>query len=147
MPVQLAAQVQEYAKKHKHCLDDASLYLVYADLNFDNLLITDNGELYLIDFEMFEIAPLDFLLDVWQRMMIHPFIYANEDDHECTTATDYTSLFLWLKKFVPELFFSLNVRERVNLYGFAYELNMLKRYPMSNLPLQRIQSFLNGVAW
>ena len=144
---QLAVQVLEYAKKYGHCLDESSLFLVYADLHFDNLLVAYNGAHYPLDFEMLEIAPLDFVLDVWQRMQIHPFIYANEDDHELTKAKDYASIMLWLKKYAPELFLSPNVRERVDLYGFAYELDMLQRYPMADGPLHRIQSYLNGVAW
>ena len=44
------------------------------------VLVTEEGKVVLIDFEMLEAAPMDMVLDVWQRMLIHPFTYANEDD-------------------------------------------------------------------
>ncbi len=71
----------EYADKHIGVFKDTECSLVYYDLHFDNLLLTENGRLVLLDYEMMDVAPRDLVLDVWQRMLIHPFTYANEEDH------------------------------------------------------------------
>jgi hypothetical protein len=147
IPPALAKRTLLYTLDHIHCLDDKKLFITYADLHFDNIIITECGRLYLLDYEMLEAAPCDFVLDVWQRMMIHPFIYANEDDHALTLPEDYRHILSWLKKYAPSLFLHPYVRERVNIYGILYELNMLRDYPMGDWPIERIIKYLDGVEW
>lgn len=147
IPPVLAQRVLHYTLDHVHCLDDKRMHLVYADLHFDNLIITENGKLYLLDYEMLEAGPCDLVLDVWQRMLIHPFIYANEADHAQTVPRDYQHILTWLKKYVPDLFKHPHVRERVSLYGVMYELDMLCNYPMAGLPIERLEMYLDGMAW
>lgn len=124
-----------------------SLKKLAEDLHFDNLLLSENGRLYLIDYEMLEIAPKDFVLDVWQRMLIHPFTYANEDDHKKTIASDYVNILTWLKKYAPDLFIHQYIKERVNIYGILYELDILRNYPMGDWPIERIEAYLEGMVW
>lgn len=147
IPVSLAERAAEYTRRHTDCLDDTTLFLVFADLHFDNLLLSENGRLYLIDYEMLEIAPKDFVLDVWQRMLIHPFTYANEDDHEKTIASDYVNILKWLRKYAPDLFIHQRIKERVNIYGILYELEILRNYPMGDWPIERMEEYLKGMKW
>ncbi|MDD4124856.1 MAG: phosphotransferase [Eubacteriales bacterium] len=147
IPPFLAEQVRSYMHENSGCLDDKTLYLVYADLHFDNLIIDKTGKPYLLDYEMLETAPRDFVLDVWQRMTIHPFTYANEADHELTLPKDYTYILSWMRKYAPELFDHPRVSERVNLYGILYELDILRDYPMGDWPIERMEKYLKGVEW
>lgn len=147
IPPALAKRALCYTLDHLNCLDDKKLFLAYTDLHFDNLIMDDNGRLYLLDYEMLAAAPCDFVLDVWQRMLIHPFIYANKDDHALTVPEDYRHIISWLKKYAPDLFSHPNVRERVNIYGILYELNILRDYPMGGWPIERLGKYLDGVEW
>jgi thiamine kinase-like enzyme len=147
IPPALAKRALCYTRHYLNCLDDKKLFLTYADLHFDNLVMTENGRLFLLDYEMLEAAPCDFVLDVWQRMLIHPFIYANEDDHALTVPQDYRHILSWLQKYAPSLFSHPHVRERVNIYGILYELDILRDYPMGGWPIERLEIYLNGVAW
>ena len=144
---ELADRVMVYARQNIHVLDNAELYTVYNDLHFDNLIVTENGRINLIDYEMLNAAPRDLVLDVWQRMLIHPFTYANEDDHELTVPEDYSMILRWLKQYAPELFGHPHVRERVNLYGIAYELHLLMDYPLAEWPMERLNQYLDGLDW
>lgn len=147
IPPSLAKRALLYTLDHLNCLDDKKLFLTYADLHFDNLIMAENGRLYLLDYEMLAAAPRDFVLDVWQRMLIHPFIYANEADHALTVPEDYRHILTWLQKYAPDLFSHPHVRERVNIYGILYELNMLRDYPMGGWPIERLGKYLDGVEW
>ena len=109
--------------------------------------MTESGRLYLLDYEMLEVGPRDLVLDVWQRMLIHPFTYANEDDHEKTVPQDYTHILAWLSEAAPELFSHPRVRERVNLYGIVYELDILMDYPMGDWPMERLEAYMDGMKW
>lgn len=147
IPIELADEVKAYVIENSEFLDDEKLYLTYADLHFDNLLMANDGRLYLIDYETLEVAPRDYVLDVWQRMLIHPFTYANEDDHELTAAKDYTHIISWLREYAPEIFSHNHVKERVNIYCMLYELDILRSYPMGDWPIDRLRNYLQGVIW
>jgi hypothetical protein len=147
IPPALAMRAFCYTLDHSDCLDDKKLFLTYADLHFDNLMMTEKGKLYLLDYEMLEVGPCDYVLDVWQRMLIHPFTYANESDHALTVPQDYQHILSWLQKYAPSLFSHPHVRERVNIYGILYETNILRNYPMGDWPIERLGKYLDGVEW
>ena len=136
-----------YVHKYAYVLDDTQLYPVHTDLHFDNFLVKDDGSIVLIDFEMLEAAPKDMVLDVWQRMLLHPFTYANEEDDPHTHAEDYQSLMIWIQKYAPELFSHPQVRRRVNLYAICYELDCLCEYPRAQKPTERLERYLKEVLW
>ena len=147
IPEELLDRATSYVNRYAHVLDDDRLYLVYNDLHFDNLLVTDSGRVILLDFEMLEIAPKDLVLDVWQRMLIHPFTYANEEDHPHTHRDDYRNLLIWMQRYAPSLFAHPEVRRRVNLFGIRYELDILCDYPMAEWPIERLRQYLNENLW
>ena len=144
---ELLSKVLSYVQTHAHVLDDVQSVLIHYDLHFDNFLVTEEGKVVLIDFEMLEAAPMDMVLDVWQRMLIHPFTYANEDDHEHTHPKDYTELLVWMQKYAPDLFSHPEVRRRVNLYAIRYELDLLCDFPMAAWPMERLERYLSEDLW
>lgn len=142
IPEELAAAVQKYITDNRDSLTDTELFPVYSDLHFDNLLVDETGRMWLIDYEMMEAAPRDYLLDVWHRMLVHPFTYANEEDHEHTQPEDYTQITVWLREEVPELFAHPELQKRVNIYSLLYELDLLTEYPGAAWPTSRICHWL-----
>lgn len=147
IPDDLLQRVMAYIHRYAYLLDDKQQYLVYNDLHFDNLMVTEEGRVVLLDFEMLAIGPKDLVLDVWQRMLIHPFTYANEDDHEHTHPKDYVHLLDWMQEFAPSLFCNPYVRRRVNLYGMIYEMDLLCDYPMGAWPRERLERYLSETLW
>lgn len=144
---ELAAQAYQYVQQNIGVFDDEKLYLVYNDLHFDNLIVHDDGKIFLLDYEMMAIAPKDLVLDVWQRMLIHPFTYANEEDHPLTKPEDYSKLLCWMQKYAPELFMHPDVRKRVILYGIQYEFDILCEFPLAEGPMERIAIYLKNTLW
>lgn len=142
IPKVLAEDVRKYITENSSCLRDSELLPVYSDLHFDNLLVDREGRIWLIDYEMMEAAPGDYLLDVWHRMLVHPFTYANEEDHEHTKPEDYTRITEWLREEVPELFSHPALQKRVNIYSLLYELDILTEYPGAEWPICRIGHWL-----
>ncbi|MBR4961553.1 MAG: phosphotransferase [Clostridia bacterium] len=142
IPAELAEEVRRYITENGDVLEDTTLCPVYSDLHFDNLLVDGEGRMRLIDYEMMEAAPRDYLLDVWHRMLVHPFTYANEEDHEHTKPEDYTEITRWLREEVPELFVHPLLQQRVNIYSLLYELDLLTDYPGAAWPIERIGHWL-----
>lgn len=131
-----------YAEQHRDVFGEEDCVPVYNDLHFDNLMVTEDKRIVLLDYEMMTVAPCDRVLDVWQRMTIHPFVYANEDDHPLTKPEDYRNLLYWMRDAAPHLFAHPSVRARVNLYGIRYELDLLCDYPRAAWPEERLRIYL-----
>ena len=144
LPAETAEAVRRYITENSDVLDDGVLYPVYSDLHFDNLLVDGTGRMWLIDYEMMEAAPKDYLLDVWHRMLVHPFTYASEEDHEHTRPEDYTQITAWFREEVPELFSHPRLQQRINIYSLLYELDLLTEYPGAAWPMERIGHWLVG---
>lgn len=142
IPSELAEEIRKYITENSNVLTEPYLFPVYSDLHFDNLLADKNGKLWLIDYEMMEAAPRDYLLDVWHRMLVHPFTYANEEDHEHTKPEDYRKITIWLREEIPELFAHPELQKRVNIYSLLYELDLLTDYPGAKWPIERIRHWL-----
>lgn len=142
IPVELAEAVQKYIAENSGVLTETDLIPVYSDLHFDNLLVDETGKLWLIDYEMMEAAPREYLLDVWHRMLVHPFTYASEEDHEHTKPEDYSKITVWLREEVPELFSHPDLQKRINIYSLLYELDLLTEYPGAKWPIERIRHWL-----
>jgi len=142
IPADLAEAARNYITDNSSVLNDAELVPVYSDLHFDNLLADETGKLWLIDYEMMEAAPREYLLDVWHRMLVHPFTYASEEDHAYTKPEDYGKITVWLREEVPELFAHPNLQKRINIYSLLYELELLTEYPGAQWPIQRIRHWL-----
>lgn len=142
IPQTLAHNARKYIMENSSALDDRDLFPVYSDLHFDNLLVDREGRMWLIDYEMMEAAPKDYLLDVWHRMLVHPFTYASEEDHEYTKPEDYARITEWLREEEPELFAHPALQKRVNIYSLLYELDLLTEYPGAAWPVERIGHWL-----
>ena len=139
----MAQKVQNYVRDNAYTLTEEGTSLVYADFHFDNLLVHESGKIYLIDYETLCVAPKDYMLDVWNRMMIHPFIYANEKDHNQAKQEDYTHILEWLQKYLPDMFHIKNLNKRISLYGIDYDLRILLDYPNDELLLERLEKAIS----
>jgi len=142
LPEGMAERIRNYTLLHSGALAPQPYVLCYADLHFDKLMLSPQDELYLLDYETLQLAPADYVLDVWDRMTVHPFIYANEEDDPFAVAQDYRSILVWLKKYAPQLFNAPDLEHRLALYGLKYDLRQLESFPGHPLLLERIERSL-----
>lgn len=145
IPEEPGRRTAEFIRANAGLLQEEALYLVHPDLHFDNLIAAEDGKLFMIDFEMLEAAPADYAVHVWNRMEIHPFNYANEEDDPLTLPEDYRFLMAWMRKYAPELFAYPKSDVRIAMYSLVYELELLCDFPMAANPVERIGRYLEGV--
>ncbi len=100
-------------------LDKNEYSLVYNDAHFDNF-IYDKGKLFLIDFDRVLFCPIDYELMIIKSMCDQPWKFANEEDEKNVKKEDYQNVLGWLEEFYPKLFDIPFLKERIELYQFAY---------------------------
>lgn len=147
IPEETGRRTAEFIRANAGLLQEEALFLVNPDLHFDNLIAAEDGTLFMIDFEMLEAAPVDYALHVWNRMQIHPFNYANEEDDPLTLPQDYRFLMTWMRKYAPELFVYPESDARIAMYSLVYELELLCDFPRAWNPLERIEKYLECVRY
>lgn len=128
--------------------------LIHGDLTFENVLWDGARVSAIIDFEWSRGAPSDLELDVFLRMCALPSLHVADDYQQITRAEDYANIPDWLAQDYPELFDVPRLRERLELYSLAFDLNELVQFPprgdARSLPplhaLNRIHATLAGRA-
>jgi len=124
--------IKKYVKMNQHCLDEQKIALVYWDTHFDNILVKDNLIVGILDFERTELASIDFVLDIINKMMEFPKKYMSEAFEQYARKEDYAQLQSWFKEFYPELFLFKNLETRFSLYALENDLRVLLDWPNSD---------------
>ena len=131
---------------------DLTQTLIHGDLTFENVLWDGTRVSALFDFEWARPAPPDLDLDVFLRMCALPSLHVADDYRQLTRSEDYVHIPDWLADEYPELFEVPRLRERLELYSLAFDLNELLHFPprgdARSLPplhaLNRIHATLAG---
>ncbi len=123
--------IREFVNKNQHFLDEQKIALVYWDTHFDNILVNDNKIVGILDFERTELASIDFVLDIVNKMMEFPKKYMSEAFEQYAKKEDYAQLSSWFKEFYPELFAFKDLEKRFAMYALENDLRILLDWPNS----------------
>lgn len=115
--------------KMKMYLKSNDFRLVHSDIHFDNLVMCENKELKIIDFETAIYAPIDFELDIFLRMCNYPMKYASEETEKYVREEDYKNIERYLKEDYKELFEGIYYNERHCIYDLEAYLRLLPEFP------------------
>jgi Phosphotransferase enzyme family. len=89
---------------------------IHNDIHFDNILY-NNGIIKIIDFERCKMAPIDFELSVFFRMVNMPKLYANKEIKNYVELEDYRFIPIYIKKYYPELLSATYLEQRLAIYN------------------------------
>jgi serine/threonine protein kinase len=134
-----ANELKVFNKEDKETINDAfskfddylfsdDFVLVHNDLHFDNIFY-NNGEIKIIDFERVLIAPRDFELDIYYRMIRNPIKFASEEEEKYIKESDYLNIIKYTKEYYPKLFDIPNLEKRLAIYDMVYYMEQIIEYP------------------
>ena len=115
-------------KKYDEILSDNRFSLIHNDLHFDNVLIDENQNIKLIDFNDSIIAPFDFDLRILFMSVHLPWKWANIEMDPLQKPKDYRYLFDYVKKYYPEVNSINHLEERMLIYWVLDEFKLLPKY-------------------
>jgi len=110
-------------------LESAEFRLVHSDIHFDNVLIDENNNLKLIDFETAIFAPIDYELDIFLRMCNNPLKYSSEETEEYVNVEDYKNIPIYFKEYYTEIFNFEYYEIRHLIYDLEANFRLLARFP------------------
>ena len=124
------------SERFDECLKDNNFTFVHNDLHFDNIFY-DGQNIKVIDFEKSKVAPIDFELDIINRMVGTPQSFAGYDTEKLVKFKDYQSIPKYINKYYPEMTNIKYLEERLWIYDLVYRLDQLVNNP-NNLYLRSL---------
>ena len=114
--------------KYDEILSDNKFSLIHNDLHFDNILIDNNQNVKLIDFNDSIIAPFDYDLRLLYMSAETPWKWANIEMDPYQKPEDYKHLFEYIKKYYKELNNVKYLDERMLVYRILDDFKLLPRF-------------------
>lgn len=114
--------------KYDEILSDNKFSLIHNDLHFDNILIDNNKNIKLIDFNDSIIAPFDYDLRLLYMSVERPWKWANIKMDPYQKPEDYKHLFEYIKKYYKELNNVKHLDERMLVYRILDDFKLLPRF-------------------
>ena len=114
--------------KYDEILSDNKFSLIHNDLHFDNILIDNNKNIKLIDFNDSIIAPFDYDLRLLYMSAETPWKWANIEMDPYQKPEDYKHLFEYIKKYYKELNNIKYLDERMLVYRILDDFKLLPRF-------------------
>ena len=109
-------------------LSDNKFCLIHNDLHFDNILIDNNQNIKLIDFNDSIVAPFDYDLRLLYMCEETPWKWANIEMDPYQKPEDYKHLFEYIKKYYKELNNVKHLDERMLVYRILDDFKLLPRF-------------------
>ena len=103
--------------------------VVHGDLTFENVLWDGTKITAILDFEWARGAPRDLDLDVLCRFIQWPHLHVDPAVAAHTKPSDYSNVLSWMAQAYPELFSHRMLRQRLALYGIAFEVRATLQNP------------------
>ncbi|HYG36500.1 MAG TPA: phosphotransferase [Clostridia bacterium] len=126
IPARILAMAEDYYAQHRDLLAESIPALVHADLWPGNVLVDQGRVTGILDFEFAIRAPRDYELVLIEDFCLYPRDFI-EADCSPYSAADFADFFNLLRKHTPALFAIPHLRERLNLYHLAFNLNLYLR--------------------
>ena len=99
--------------------------IIHGDLHFDNF-IYDKDNLYLLDFERYKVAPIDYDFKIFSKCTTLPYLWASVKTDMQAVESDYENLIDMFLENYKELSEIPNIKERLEFYSLLESLNNYK---------------------
>lgn len=125
--------IEESLKYYEDILVDNRFVLSHNDLHFDNIILTDDNEIKIIDFNDSEITPLDYDLRLLFFSKDEPWKWANSEMDPLQKLEDYKHIVEYIKEYYTELNDIKFLDERMLIYKVKNDISHLERFKLQEL--------------
>lgn len=121
----LYEKIKEYIAQNLNALDETNYKVCHTDMHFDNIMIDDDNNITILDYDRLRISSIDYELNIFNIMSKTPELVVNSELKEKVKKEEYSDILSMIQEYYPELFkFSL-LNERLNIYALKHYLGLL----------------------
>ena len=115
-------------------LSDAKCGYVHGDIHFDNIIITKNEEIKIIDFECYGMAPIDKEFDSVNRMIRNPNSFLSRQEKSIRyDEKEYAMIMNYFKLFYPSICSNKDFENRLIIYDCLNSMKWISIFPNHQL--------------
>ena len=115
-------------------LVDAECGYIHGDIHFDNIILTKNEEIKIIDFECYGIAPIDKEFDSINRMVRNPNSFLSRQENSIKyDEKEYLMIMNYFKSFYPSICNNENFKDRLIIYDCLNSMKWISIFPNHQL--------------
>lgn len=122
---------KSFNKNIQYIDENEKNFWCYFDNHFDNY-IYDEKRIKIIDFEDLRKGPIDYQLDVWNRMSKYPTLFANEIESKHIKSGNFKNITKLLSKYYPEIYSNKHINQRLQLYSLLYDIRIIVKYNLKD---------------
>ena len=123
--VDLYEKIKEYIAQNLEVLDKTDFRVCHTDMHFDNIMIDDDNNIKILDYDRLRISSIDYELNVFNIMSKTPELVVNDELKGLVKKEDYSELLSMIQKNYPEMFRFNYLNERLNIYALKHYLGLL----------------------
>ena len=121
----LFERIKEYMARNLETLDETDCRVCHTDMHFDNIMIDDDNNITILDYDRLRISSIDYELNSFNIMSKTPELVANDELKERVKKEDYNEILSMIQENYPEMFEFGHLNERLNIYALKHYLGLL----------------------
>ena len=139
----LYEKIKEYITQNLEVLDETNFRVCHTDMHFDNIMIDDDNNIKILDYDRLRISSIDYELNVFNIMSKTPELVANEKIKKQVKKEDYSELLSMIQKNYPEMFKFDFLNKRLNIYALKYYLGLLENVKEKDRAISTLMEIVN----
>lgn len=121
----LYEKIKIYMAHNLDVLDETDFRVCHTDMHFDNIMIDDDNNITILDYDRLRISSIDYELNIFNIMSKTPELVANDELKERVKKEDYSEMLSMIQENYPEMFKFNHLNERLNIYALKHYLGLL----------------------
>lgn len=139
----LYEKIKEYITQNLEVLDETDFRVCHTDMHFDNIMIDDNNNIKILDYDRLRISSIDYELNIFNIMSKTPELVANEKIKKQVKKEDYSELLSMIQKNYPEMFKFRYLNKRLNIYALKHYLGLLETVKEKDIVINALMEIVN----
>lgn len=121
----LYEKIKAYMAQNLDALNATDFRVCHTDMHFDNIMIDDDNNITILDYDRLRISSLDYELNIFSIMSKTPDLVANDNLKDRVKTEDYSEILSMIQENYPEMFKFDHLNERLNIYALKHYLGLL----------------------
>lgn len=141
---ELYDRIKCYVEKNLDMLNETDFKICHTDVHFDNILIDDQNNITILDYDRLRIASIDYELNIFNVMQRTPALIVNDEIKKTTKDDEYSEILEMLSNKYREMFDFKHLDKRLSIYALKHYLGLLGVVKEKDAVLKELNDLANG---
>lgn len=141
---ELYNRIKRYVEYNVDDLNETNFKICHTDMHFDNILIDDENNITILDYDRLRISSLDYELNIFNIMEKTPSLVVNSEVREKIKKDEYSNILSMLSSKYKEMSDFKHLETRLNIYALKQYLGLLGIVKEKDVILDELNELINA---